>query len=221
MSSNKKVRGFRFFFWVSASLFVLAAANWVFNFFIAISGSISYLLEIGVLILGILFVAAFLNAVYNGVPNVREILNGVLGLNTTQGVQENTIQRDSPGNRTSLQESDESQPKFDKEVELKKLDLVSEEIRNRYFTALGIYFALMIAMIAAAFDIGIRAGSGETVPVFTVIGLLIVFLITARLTFGTSKRYRKIFAQFQPLIKNIEDGKTNGDLNDILKKLRE
>src|SRR5437867_4131018 len=159
MSSNKKVRGFRFFFWVSASLFILAAANWTFNSFIGISNlvsnsfgfgvsnAVSYLLGVGILILAIFFVAAFLNAVYNGVPNVREILNGVLGLNTTQGVQENAIQRDSPGNRTSLQESDESQPKFDKEVELKKLDLVSEEIRNRYFTALGIYFALMIAMI--------------------------------------------------------------------------
>src|SRR5439155_26622371 len=97
MASDKKVRGFMFFFWVSASLFILAAANWAFNKFIDLSTLVSSGWSIVVLFLAILFVAAFLNAVYNGVPNVREMLNGILGLNTTQGVQENAVQRDSPG----------------------------------------------------------------------------------------------------------------------------
>ena|SRR5947209_968262 len=62
-------------------------------------------------------------------------------------------------------------PKFDKDIELKKIDLVSEEIRNRYFTALGVYFALLIAMIAAAFEIAIQSASTGTFPVYTTIGL--------------------------------------------------
>jgi len=110
---------------------------------------------------------------------------------------------------------------FDKDVELKKIDLVSEEVRNRYFTALGVYFALLIAMIAAAFEIGIQEASTGTIPVYTTIGLVVVFPLTAWLTVRTVKRYKGIFLKFQPLLKNVEDGKTNGDLDGILKKLRE
>src|SRR5437016_9244298 len=73
-------------------LFILAAANWIFNTFIGISNLVSnslgfgvsnatsYLLGVGILFLAILFVASFLNLVYNAVPDVRDILNGVLGL---------------------------------------------------------------------------------------------------------------------------------------------
>ncbi len=109
---------------------------------------------------------------------------------------------------------------FDKDIELKKIDLVSEEIRNRYFTALGVYFALLIAMIAAAFEIGIQEASTGTIPVYTTIGLLVVFPVTLLLTARTVKRYKEIFLRFQPLIKNVEDGKANGGLEDILKKMR-
>ncbi len=109
---------------------------------------------------------------------------------------------------------------FDKDIELKKIDLVSEEIRNRYFTALGAYFAILVAMIAAAFEIAIQEGSTGTIPLYTTIGLLVVFPLTVWIAVGTIRRYKEIFSQFQPLIKNIEDGKSNGDLNDILKKLK-
>jgi hypothetical protein len=115
----------------------------------------------------------------------------------------------------------DTKPKFNQDIELKKIDLVSEEIRNRYFTALGVYFALLLAMIAAAFEIGIQQASTGTVPVFTVIGLLVVFPLTVVLAVRTIKRYKGIFLKFQPLIKNVEDGKANGDLKDILKALRD
>jgi len=114
-----------------------------------------------------------------------------------------------------------SQPKFDKDIELKKIDLVSEEIRNRYFTALGVYFALLIAMIAAAFEIAIQSASTGTFPVYTVIGLLVVFPVTGWRTVQSVKRYKEIFLRFQPLIKNVEEGKRNGELKDILSKIRE
>src|SRR5437660_1050742 len=116
--------------------------------------------------------------------------------------------------------SEKNQPKFDKDIELKKIDLVSEEIRNRYFTALGVYFALLLAMIAAAFEIGIQEASTGTIPVYTTIGLLVVFPVTLLLARGSISRYKRIFLQFQPLIDNVEQGKTNGGLEDILKKLR-
>ncbi len=115
---------------------------------------------------------------------------------------------------------------FDKEIELKKIDLVSEEIRNRFFTALGAYFSIMIAMIAASIDIGIRDGFGGNLPtinlrgVFFIAALVIVFLVVAWLTYRTIGRYKETFSRFQPLVKNVEDGKTNGKLDDILKFLR-
>src|SRR5881628_3410992 len=72
-ASSGDNRGFRFFFWLSASLFILAGANWLFNDFIGISnligvsGPASYLLGIFVLILPILMVAMLLSAAYRGV----------------------------------------------------------------------------------------------------------------------------------------------------------
>src|SRR5713101_6120089 len=73
-------RGFRFFFWVSATLFFLAGANWLFNLYIAISGSVSYLWGVAVLIFSFFLLALLLNTAYTFVPNIRIILNGVLGL---------------------------------------------------------------------------------------------------------------------------------------------
>src|SRR5438309_11831589 len=73
-------RGFRFFFWVSATLFFLAGANWLFNLYIGISGQVSYLAGVGVLLLAIFLVAGLLNFAYTVIPNIRVILNGVLGI---------------------------------------------------------------------------------------------------------------------------------------------
>lgn len=109
---------------------------------------------------------------------------------------------------------------FDKDIELKKIDLVSEEVRNRYFTAFALYFALLLAMIAAAFEIGIQQASTGTIPVYTTIGLVVVFPFTAWSTRRSINRYKRIFLKFQPLLKNIEDGKDNGSLEDMLKALR-
>src|SRR6266571_6756222 len=106
----------------------------------------------------------------------------------------------------------ESKPGFDKDVELFKMNLVSEEIRNRYFTALAAFFAIMIAMIAAAFEIGIRIGSGESYPVLLTIALPFVFFFAVWLALRTIKQYKRLFLRFQPLIENVENGKTNGDL---------
>ena len=113
------------------------------------------------------------------------------------------------------------QPKFDKEIELKKIDLVSEEIRNRFNTALGAYFLIMIAIIAAAFQIGIQVGSGGPLPVITEIGLVIIFPVVAWFAYGTINRFKAIFSRFQLLITNIQNGKTNGDLDEMLRKLRD
>src|SRR5437660_929827 len=112
MASDKKVRGFSFFFWVSASLFILAAANWTFNKLIDLSTLVSLGWSIVVLFLAILFVAAFLNLTYNAVPNVRNILNGVLGLDKERCVEGPNV---SPNN---IREPDKNQAKFEKDIEL-------------------------------------------------------------------------------------------------------
>ncbi len=112
-------------------------------------------------------------------------------------------------------------PQFDKDIELLKIGLVSEELRNRYFTAIGAYFSILIAMVVVTFEIGIQVGSGGGFPFLVELGLLIVFPIVARITYRTIMEYRQRFSRLQPLIKNVENSKTNGDLDEILKKLRE
>ena len=120
---------------------------------------------------------------------------------------------------TPLEIKPSEDPKFDKDVELAKINLLSEEVRNRFFTAIGAYFAVLIAMLAAAFEVSIRFGVGESVPWIFVIGLLIVFPIVTWIARKSIKRYKLLFLRFQPLIKNIEDGKTNGTLDEMLTAL--
>lgn len=116
---------------------------------------------------------------------------------------------------TSSEIKASKEPKFDKDIELLKISLVSEEIRTRFYTALGAYFSLMIAIAVAELGFGIQIGA------VVYIGLIIILLFVARLTFREIKQYKQRFSRFEPLIKNIENGKTNGDLNEILKALRE
>lgn len=103
-----KERGFRFFFWLSASLFLLAAANWTFGTFIGISGLASFLWGIVILLLSILLVATLLMSAYHGVSNVRQILDGLLGLDKEQTSRAVQTNEDAKG--TQLNATKATQP---------------------------------------------------------------------------------------------------------------
>ncbi|OLB69062.1 hypothetical protein AUI06_09620 [archaeon 13_2_20CM_2_52_21] len=109
-----------------------------------------------VLILAILLVAAFLNLAYNVVPNIRAILNGVLGLDKEHCVEG---PKASP---TNIQESDKNQAKFDKDVELLKASIISEELRGRYYTAIGALFSLLTAILAAIIALSVTVSDAAT-----------------------------------------------------------
>ena len=104
-------------------------------------------------------------------------------------------------------------PKFDKDIELLKISLVSEEIRTAYFNFNAIYFSFMIPIAI------VELGFGNQIGIILYIGLLIVLVLLGGLTILSTKRYLRRFSRLQPLIHNVENGKANGDLNEILKGL--
>jgi len=54
--------------------------------------------------------------------------------------------------------------RFDKDIELKKIDLVSEELRARHFLRLGLWLSFLIAVFAGDLVlIGIKADALEAV----------------------------------------------------------
>jgi len=65
----------------------------------------------------------------------------------------------------------------------------------------------------------VELGFGTQVGIAVYVGLLIVLFILAGLTIVSTKRYLRRFSRLQPLIENVENGKTNGELKQILKAL--
>jgi hypothetical protein len=72
-------------------------------------------------------------------------------------------------------------------------------------------------MIGIAFA---ELGFGTQIGIVITVALLFVLLVIIGSTFYELKRYREQFSQLEALIKNVENGKTNGDLNEILKSFR-
>jgi hypothetical protein len=108
-----------------------------------------------------------------------------------------------------------TQQKFDKDIELLKINLVSEEIRTTYFNFTAIIFSFMISLAIVELGLGTQIGIG------VYLGLLIVLSILGGYALVSTKRYLKRFSRLQPLIQNVENGKANGDLNEILKALKD
>jgi hypothetical protein len=221
-------RGLRFFFWVSVALFVVASANWIFNDFIGISIALANFLGTGsatywvwsavILMLAIILVAQFLNLTYTFVPNVRLILNGVLGLDKAepcpvpQTTKDAEVEATSDGNREPI-----------KEIELKKIDLISEELRTRYYTALGLYFSVLIIIITSLFSIGLALTNPTvTLFLFALVGfplLLIVGLLDAVLILRTAKCYSHQLDELDKRIGNLERGERMGTVREELRQI--
>ncbi len=190
MTSDKKDRGFRFFFWVSASLFVLAAANWIFNTFIGISNLVSnslgfgvsnatsYLLGVGILLLAILFVAAFLNLVYNAVPDVRDILNGVLGLGKESEGGATSPAEGKKGKRTTYAELVKDDPR----IQIEDIALLFSSEVEAYASSFTFQIGLLIGAWIALPSIlvaGVAVGSPELLVALAKLALVFAAIIAA------------------------------------------
>ena len=227
MSSDKKVRGFRFFFWVSASLFILAAANWTFNSFIGISNLVSnsfglgvsnatsYLLGVGILLLAIFLVAAFLNAAYAAVPNVREILNGVLGLDKAQGVQETSTPEAPKESPTNPQQSG-IKPKLDKDYQLLKINFAWDYYLGTFLAWTAVFSGALIGVISIIF----QAGNVLGFPLTEVLTFLAIVVTVSLYWSRAIWRFQGRHSYVDQLIKKAEDGETLGDLHDIMNEIK-
>lgn len=214
--SDAPHRGFRFFFWVSATLFFLAGANWLFNLYIGISGSISYLLGLAVLIFAIFLVAGLLNAAYTFIPNIRVILDGVLGLSMDN--------RTEPAHTSETKTTSRVGQKFDKEnkgIELKKAELAFEEYRSSYYMALGQYFAVLLVIIAGFITLSVSVSTvGILIADVGFLLLLFTGIYVATIVRKTIEEYQRQRPKLDELIEDIENGLSVGTVTDALRRLQ-
>lgn len=106
--------------------------------------------------------------------------------------------------------------KLDKDIELFKVTLVSEEIRNRYTMRIGLWIGIYVAIIAGAFAL-LSLTDRVEVEAFTGAMTFGLFFVTWQIA-RESSAYRKQLARLDPLIKSIEVGTGIGDLGELLKK---
>ena len=150
--------------------------------------------------------AFYLWLAYTLSEGFREVFEGLFGLNKERCPEK------TPENKTATRESE----KFDKEnkdMEILKINLVAEEIRTGYFNLLAIIFSFMISIAI------VELGFGTQIGLAVYVGLLMVLFILGGYALAFTRRYLKRFSRLQPLIHNVENGKTNGDLNEMLKAL--
>ncbi len=113
---------------------------------------------------------------------------------------------------------------FDKDIELKKIDLVAEELRSRFYTAIGAYFSLLIGIIAAVISFNLTWSL--TMVTLTVLSgiylavLGIVGAIVAVVASWTIMTYREQLPRLDNLIEEVERGHTMGSVREALRRIR-
>ncbi len=70
-------------------------------------------------------------------------------------------------------------PDFDKDIELKKLDLVRDEVRTSYYTMMGAYLSTIIVILGATIGVGLTVASPL---VWLIVLWLMVLFVLALLT---------------------------------------
>jgi hypothetical protein len=111
------------------------------------------------------------------------------------------------------------EPNFDKGIELLKITLLSEELRASHFTKIGLWLAILVALIGG--DLALLGVSDRTevtafVALFFISLLFVVYEIRK-----IRSEYDGRLAKLGSLIKTIEAGRAIGDFDELLKKLRE
>jgi len=111
----------------------------------------------------------------------------------------------------------------DKEIELKKVDLVSEELRIRYYTALGVFFSMLIAIVASLISFSLTASSTTvtltTISFIALAVLVFVGAVVSVVTLRTIREYRDVIPQLDSLILEIERGRSIGTIQEALRRI--
>ncbi len=117
-----------------------------------------------------------------------------------------------------------SPPPFDKDIELKKIDLVSEELRTGFFTAIGAYFSVLIGIITAviSFDLTTSlAMVAVTALSFIYLAVLgIVGAVVAVDLFRSIATRREQLRRVDALIEEVERGHAIGSVREALQRIR-
>lgn len=174
-------RGFRFFFWVSATLFFLAGANWLFNLYIAISASTSYFVGLGVLLFSIFLVAVLLNVAYTFVPNIRVILNGVLGLDKEPESDAISPLEERKGTRSTYVELVEK----DLRITVEDIGLLFSSEMDHYGSFWLFFVGLAIGLLTTLLNLVVVVGTGPVQSTLAYLGYFTIASVGAITAFAT------------------------------------
>ncbi len=111
-----------------------------------------------------------------------------------------------------------SQPKPDKDIELFKLGQLFEAYRNDYVAGVGFYFTATIAILV--FDLTWSMTYyrvWDNLIVFLSIGLPVLAIFAALITFRINRPYKKKVAHLSNLVKKVEHGEPLGDYETMTK----
>ena|SRR5438093_8656493 len=105
---------------------------------------------------------------------------------------------------------------FDKDIEILKITLLSEELRVRAFTKIAFFLSIFVALLAGDFAL---LGVTDRTEI-TVFGLALTFglVYMLRQIRGVSSEYRERLSRIDPLLKSVKTGVDIGDFNELLKK---
>ena len=112
--------------------------------------------------------------------------------------------------------SHENQPKFDKDIELAKVNLVADEWRAFLLTNVGIYLSAIIAIDAAIV-------SGEIARQLPFLGAVLAVAVSGAWLVGmmylrSLRPYQKRVKDLDVLLGKVYKGESIGDVETLLKK---
>ncbi len=108
------------------------------------------------------------------------------------------------------------EPKFDKDIELAKINLVAEEWRGSLLTSVGTLLSAMIAIFAvvSASELTRQLTFLASLTIIVVVGAYFVSVMYVR----HLRPYQKRIQQLDVLLKKVYNGEPIGDVEDLLKK---
>ncbi len=108
------------------------------------------------------------------------------------------------------------QPKFDKDIELLKINLAAEEWRGSFLMKIGTLLTAFVALSAVLVAAEYANQITWVVAIFGVVVSGIFVLVASRRLFV--RPYQKRLQSSDILLKKVHDGESIGELRDLLKE---
>ncbi len=233
MSSERKARGLWFFFTLSVGLFLTAGIAWFYTLFwegivtfltnptVPLSDKLSFAEYVLPGTVSIIIVFAFvLWVLYRVNPKrfpFREILDGLLGLGKDGSL--------APPTKIDSKTISHAGQKFGKEnrdIELKKVELASEEYRSSYYMAITQYFAVLLVIIGGFITLSVSVSIiGVLIADLGFLLLLPTGIYVVKITRKTIEKYKGQRPRLDELMEDIENGRSVGTVSEALRRLQE